>query len=854
MKKLLVGVFAACAAAVSFAEDDWTGEPDYYVEYLQSTPYDNQWIDTGVPAKSPFKVDAVLELGASGGEYCFLACREITVRFYALYSSGGNWVSGYGADFYGTGKAVPGAQTGTAPGVKYSVQTEMKNGSQTLIVNDKLLYDQKGEGDFEVAGKTFPIFAGTDASGNISYHTPAKCYSCKMWQGGELKRNFCPCVKNGEPCLYDLVTKTYFRNQTARPFQVGSRIELMKISAIPSQEYTGQPIEPPVTVSFLGETLDPETDYEVSYANNTEVGMATVTVVGKGELYEGLTARSQFLICVPNAFSVKDPQGVDVGGYSRFTEAFAACLSAGGGEIVLKSTVEVDAFPTPTAQDLDGKTVLIRPESGSLFRLLVGAAGAGTSGPSADFTLQFKDVLVDGEVLAWVDQIGRHELVQGKVFEVQNGAGGEWVGYDSLAAAASAASAGGIVELVADAFYDGEVTITKNLTIRSRGANRRTLRRFGPGEIRVKQATDNLNTMFTVTMTNLVVDGGAVWTKPDTLADASGIGVTGGRFARIGNGGASSPNAWLELRDMEVVNFRFDPDLFQIDATCSVVFEKGARVHNCRQNLGGALFRFPSGNGSANFSGGEVSQNFANYIYNAVGTAFVSFSTDAGALTGNVVRMGFYTGGDYARLRIGRVIQHDWAEVSFRSEPGRFLLKDNVMESGAPIGFPGPANYFQIFVPLDPASVFQVSLPGELGAACALVKSDGNSRAGDTNIQFPWVIENTDNPILRGEVVGTDIVWAQKAVVGRTADIAAKTALSGSLRIVGVEPLDESVGRTAGYTLFTCAAGFTGAFESFTLDDNLITKESHRAYWKLQQSANEVRLVYRGPGLVLIVR
>ena len=50
--------------------------------------------------------------------------------------------------------------------------------------------------------------------------------------------------------------------------------------------YSGEPIEPAVTVNCFGETLTEGTDYEVSYRNNIEVGTATVTVTGIGE-YSG---------------------------------------------------------------------------------------------------------------------------------------------------------------------------------------------------------------------------------------------------------------------------------------------------------------------------------------------------------------------------------------------------------------------------------------------------------------------------------------------------------------------------------------------------------------------------------------
>ena len=60
---------------------------------------------------------------------------------------------------------------------------------------------------------------------------------------------------------------------------------------------TGKAIEPEVTVTLGGEELAQGTDYEVTYANNVEVGTATVTVTGVGG-YAG-TATATFRIARP---------------------------------------------------------------------------------------------------------------------------------------------------------------------------------------------------------------------------------------------------------------------------------------------------------------------------------------------------------------------------------------------------------------------------------------------------------------------------------------------------------------------------------------------------------------------------
>ena len=63
------------------------------------------------------------------------------------------------------------------------------------------------------------------------------------------------------------------------------------IENIEDQVYTGEQIRPTPTVEINGVALVNGTDYELAYENNTNVGTATIRVVGKGE-YEGQKEKS----------------------------------------------------------------------------------------------------------------------------------------------------------------------------------------------------------------------------------------------------------------------------------------------------------------------------------------------------------------------------------------------------------------------------------------------------------------------------------------------------------------------------------------------------------------------------------
>ncbi|MBQ9003129.1 MAG: InlB B-repeat-containing protein, partial [Eggerthellaceae bacterium] len=78
---------------------------------------------------------------------------------------------------------------------------------------------------------------------------------------------------------------------------VAANIGGASVAQIPDQTYTGSAIAPEPTVTLGGRTLVSGNDYTVSYASNTDVGTATVTVTGNGN-YTG-TKSATFRIVAP---------------------------------------------------------------------------------------------------------------------------------------------------------------------------------------------------------------------------------------------------------------------------------------------------------------------------------------------------------------------------------------------------------------------------------------------------------------------------------------------------------------------------------------------------------------------------
>lgn len=62
----------------------------------------------------------------------------------------------------------------------------------------------------------------------------------------------------------------------------GTLMSKVKVAAVPAQNWTGNPIEPDLAVTYKGNALVKGVDYTVEYENNINAGKATVTVIGMG--------------------------------------------------------------------------------------------------------------------------------------------------------------------------------------------------------------------------------------------------------------------------------------------------------------------------------------------------------------------------------------------------------------------------------------------------------------------------------------------------------------------------------------------------------------------------------------------
>ena len=88
-------------------------------------------------------------------------------------------------------------------------------------------------------------------------------------------------------------------------------IDATTIADIPAQTYTGEAITPELNITYNDKTLYKDTDYTVEFANNTEVGTASVTITGIGN-YDWHVTKT-FEIKAPPATSntwITFPEGI----------------------------------------------------------------------------------------------------------------------------------------------------------------------------------------------------------------------------------------------------------------------------------------------------------------------------------------------------------------------------------------------------------------------------------------------------------------------------------------------------------------------------------------------------------------
>ncbi len=186
--------------------------PDEFVDYVEA--HGNTYVDTEVIGRSGTKAEADMEWLALGGDYAFLDARgndgtsANNTRILMIHSHQSNMSLGYGT-WIANGSA-PKYATGT----RYTITSDLRAGSQTLVVNGETVYSGTSAASYDT-GYNLYLFAN-NLAGAVNNRSSARLYGLKIWQDGVLMRDFRPCRKHGIPALYDDVEKRIFYAEQVR--------------------------------------------------------------------------------------------------------------------------------------------------------------------------------------------------------------------------------------------------------------------------------------------------------------------------------------------------------------------------------------------------------------------------------------------------------------------------------------------------------------------------------------------------------------------------------------------------------------------------------------------------------------
>ena len=181
------------------------------VEYLQSTSndFETNYIETGLyytndlTVNLDFYVDSAFGnygrlFGIDDTQYEVLGMSDAASMYFRCYTPDGTDSHGYSFT------------NGTRNTLSY--------GNGALVVNDIQQWTYT------------PAVYGSNSLRLFSSHADRdgayKMYSCQIYQGGILVRDFVPCYRKSdqEPGLYDLVNGVFYTNQGSVPFLVGGNV------------------------------------------------------------------------------------------------------------------------------------------------------------------------------------------------------------------------------------------------------------------------------------------------------------------------------------------------------------------------------------------------------------------------------------------------------------------------------------------------------------------------------------------------------------------------------------------------------------------------------------------------------
>lgn len=174
-----------------------------------------QYIDTGIVPNQDTSIEMAVSFNNMTDIECLWCARNSTSPYNSFTSF--KYQNVWRSDYYNTFNQFSSnvLETGKTYIFKQDMNISYMNGTLLKTVTKT---------DFTAPDSLWLFASWENAHGSVTGHYGKyKMYYCKIWQGGELFRDFVPMIDSyGVVCLYDKITKTYFYNKGKGDFIAGT--------------------------------------------------------------------------------------------------------------------------------------------------------------------------------------------------------------------------------------------------------------------------------------------------------------------------------------------------------------------------------------------------------------------------------------------------------------------------------------------------------------------------------------------------------------------------------------------------------------------------------------------------------
>ena len=273
------------------------------LDYIQSTG--TQYINTGIPSASNLKVDITYATSGSTLYHAVLGCRGNSKNFYYLNADGSN----YGTKEFGW---VSGNQKFSPSISTHNIKTNLVwDGYNLTFTNAQGTYT-KSLGSSTFSGGLNLFLFGFNDNGSVQRIGTTNIYSCKIYSGGTLVRDFIPVKdENDVVCLYDNVSSSYFYNAGTGDFVAGDQPQLIEYIQSSGTQYIDTGIKENQAYAFEMTFLPTSLveNYQ-SYLGGTLDNFTIGSYSTLGQIYirhrSSEVAKPTVSTSTPNSLSIKD--------------------------------------------------------------------------------------------------------------------------------------------------------------------------------------------------------------------------------------------------------------------------------------------------------------------------------------------------------------------------------------------------------------------------------------------------------------------------------------------------------------------------------------------------------------------